>query len=260
LDAAIGIQTTDTVAKGLTTTVEIDGEQIWFTGISKGAGMIMPNMATMLAFSATNANISPEDLQLALSSAVEESFNSITVDGDTSTNDACTLVATGRAKQRLAPGGTGWDRFQDALSEHMLALAHAIVRDGEGATKFVEVCVKEAATLSDAKEVAYTVAHSPLVKTALFSSDPNWGRILAAVGRAKISHIDTDTINISLNEVEIVRSGAVSPSYTEAQGQRVMNEQEIVITIELGSGSAQKSIWTTDLSHDYVSINADYRS
>jgi len=260
LDAATGIHTTDTVAKGLTTAVDIAGETIYFTGISKGAGMIMPNMATMLAFSATNANISAQDLQTALNTAVDQSFNSITVDGDTSTNDACTLVATGQSECRISPDSDYWDEFQTALSEHMLALAHAIVRDGEGATKFVEIRVKGASKVEDAKEVAYTVAHSPLVKTALFSSDPNWGRILAAVGRARVNSINTDAINIWINDVQIVAGGAVAESYTECAGQRAMNEQEIVITIDLGAGDQQRSVWTTDLSHEYVSINADYRS
>ena len=260
LQAATGIMTTDTVPKYAGRTVNVMGSQLSIAGISKGAGMIKPNMATMLGFVATDAKISREHLDTLASRLIEPSFNRITVDGDTSTNDAAMLIATGASGVQLAPGVPGWDEFEQELSEVLLFLAQAIVRDAEGATKFVTVKVNTTATPEEARLVAYAVAESPLVKTALYASDPNWGRILAAVGRAGIDDLDTEKVSIDLNEVEIVRNGAVSPHYTEEAGQAVMDLSEITINISLGRGSNSDTVYTCDFSHDYVSINADYRS
>ena len=260
LQAATGIMTTDTVPKYAGRTVNVAGSQVTLAGISKGAGMIKPNMATMLGFVATDAKIAREHLDTLASKLIEPSFNRITVDGDTSTNDAAMIIATGASGVELAPGVLGWDEFEQELSEVLLFLAQAIVRDAEGATKFVTVKVNTTATPEEARLVAYAVAESPLVKTALYASDPNWGRILAAVGRAGIDDLDTEKVSIHLNEVEIVRNGAVSPHYTEEAGQAVMDLSEITIDISLGRGSNSDTVYTCDFSHDYVSINADYRS
>jgi len=258
LDAAAGIMTTDTVPKGVSREVEVGGQRITITGIAKGAGMIRPDMATMLAFVATDACVPREHLQALLQTAVDASFNRITVDGDTSTNDACLLVATGASG--VTPEGEDWDRFAEAVTEVCVGLAQAIVRDGEGATKFVTVEVGEGGDSAECLQVAYTVAHSPLVKTALFASDPNWGRILAAVGRAGLDSLALERIRIHLGDVCIVRDGGRAPEYTEAAGQAVMEADEILIRIALGRGEAVERIWTTDLSHEYVRINAEYRS
>jgi len=247
--AAEGIMTTDTRPKAT------------LTGISKGSGMIMPNMATMLGYVATDAEIPQPLLQQWLSRETERSFNRITVDGDTSTNDACMLVATGASGVLI--DGTDpelAELFTAALERVMLDLAQAIVRDGEGATKFVEVRVDAAASTREALDVAYTIAHSPLVKTALFASDPNWGRILACVGRAGVENLDLDALQIYLNDVCIVEQGGRAASYTEEAGQAVMDGEEILIRVVLNRGEVTERVWTTDLSHDYVSINADYRS
>ncbi|MEQ3697610.1 MAG: bifunctional glutamate N-acetyltransferase/amino-acid acetyltransferase ArgJ [Pseudomonadales bacterium] len=260
LQAATGIMTTDTVPKYAGRTVNVAGSQVTIAGISKGAGMIKPNMATMLGFVATDAKIAQEHLDTLASKLIEPSFNRITVDGDTSTNDAAMLIATGASGVELAPGVPGWAEFEQELSEVLLFLAQAIVRDAEGATKFVTVKVNTTASPEEARLVAYAVAESPLVKTALYASDPNWGRILAAVGRAGIDDLDTEKVSIHLNEVEIVRNGAVSPHYTEEAGQAVMDLSEIAIDISLGRGSNSDTVYTCDFSHDYVSINADYRS
>lgn len=261
LSAAKGIMTTDTVAKAISRTIQLDGQKVTISGIAKGSGMICPNMATMLSFITTDADIEAEFLQQCLSHVVEQSFNSITVDGDTSTNDACVLAATGKAgNEQLTDTSADAPTFVDALTEICQFLAQAIVRDAEGATKFVTVSVSQARSTAEAKNVAYTVAHSPLVKTALFASDPNWGRILAAVGRADIEQLDIDAVNIFLGDVCIVRNGGVAADYSEEKGQSVMNQEEITIEIELGGGESSATIWTSDLSHEYVRINSEYRS
>ncbi len=261
LSAAKGIMTTDTVTKAVTNTFGIDGQTIVISGIAKGSGMICPDMATMLSFIATDANIESNFLQQCLSDAVENSFNAITVDGDTSTNDACVLIATAKAgNEQLNKNSAEAKVFTDELNKVCQQLAQAIVRDGEGATKFVTVEVRQARSKHEAKNVAYTIAHSPLVKTALFASDPNWGRILAAVGRAGIEQLEISGVNIFLDDVCIVRSGGVDVNYSEELGQLVMNKQEITIRVELGRGSDSAIIWTSDLSHEYVRINAEYRT
>ena len=261
MSAAEGIMTTDTVAKGVSRQLDIDGETVTITGISKGSGMINPNMATMLGFVATDAKINPSLLDQCLATAVDQSFNSITVDGDTSTNDSCVLIATGCSMaSEITEDSDQLELFSKVLNEIMLELAQAIIRDGEGATKFVEVKVINATNVKDAKTVAYTVAHSPLVKTALFASDPNWGRILAAVGRAEINQLDIEKLSIYLDDVCIVEQGGRASSYTEVAGQQVMSQSEILITINLHAGEASASVWTSDLSYDYVKINAEYRT
>ncbi len=261
LSAAKGIMTTDTIAKAVSKVIKIDNRAITISGIAKGSGMICPNMATMLSFVTTDANIESSFLQHCLLDAVDISFNSITVDGDTSTNDACVLIATARANNtQLNKASAEAKIFIDALNDVCQHLAQAIVRDAEGATKFVTVAVSQAQSKTEAKNVAYTVAHSPLVKTALFASDPNWGRILAAVGRAGIEQLDISGVNLFLDDVCIVRSGGVDADYSEEKGQEVMDKEEITIKVELGRGSEAVSIWTSDLSHEYVRINAEYRS
>lgn len=260
LEAGRGIMTTDTLLKGVSRQVELQGKTITVTGLSKGAGMIQPNMATMLSYIATDAAISQPMLQQCLRDAVNLSFNAITVDSDTSTNDACVLMATGSANNSLIDRDSeDYQIFYQAVLEVCHYLAQAIIRDAEGATKFVCIEVNAAQTLDAARQVAYTVAHSPLVKTALFASDPNWGRILAAVGRSGVE-FDIHGINIYLGDVCIVSNGGRDPGYTEAQGQAVMKASEITIRIELNTGDISSRIWTSDLSYDYVKINAEYRS
>jgi glutamate N-acetyltransferase/amino-acid N-acetyltransferase len=256
-DVAKGILTTDLVEKTATKQFKVDGKVITISGIAKGSGMIRPDMATMLSFVFTDIKATQSELQAALTTATNQSFNRITVDGDTSTNDACTLSATGMSGVNIHDCV---DEFQQALNEVTRSLAHQIIKDGEGATKFVEVCVKGGASNDDCLEVAYTVAHSPLVKTALFASDANWGRILAAVGRANIDGLNIEDINISLNDVSIIQAGEPDQSYTEAAGSVEMAKNTIVITIEIGKGGASESVWTTDFSYDYVKINAEYRT
>ncbi len=258
-DAATGIMTTDTMPKGSSRRLTIGKETLTVTGITKGAGMIRPDMATMLAFIATDARLAAPLLQDALTAAVNMSFNRITIDGDTSTNDACMLLASGTGAA-IEPGSDGYTAFQQALNEVCLELAQAIVRDGEGATKFITVEVVGGASEADCLEVAYSIAHSPLVKTAFFASDPNWGRLLAAIGRAPVEQLDVNAVSIHLNDVRVVQRGALAPDYTEARGAAVMKESEIRIRVELGLGNASTRIWTTDLSHEYVRINAEYRS
>lgn len=262
LAAAEGIMTTDTRPKAASRQLVVDGVTVTLTGIAKGAGMIRPNMATMLAFLATDAALAPDLLDDLWKTVVEASFNRVTVDGDTSTNDAAMLVATGlagnaplerRDDPRLAP-------FQEALASLALELAQALVRDGEGATKFVEVRVEAASDESEALEVAYTIAHSPLVKTALFASDPNWGRLLAAIGRADVPALEVDRVELHINDVLIACNGGRAPGYTEAAGQAAMQSGDIVIRVGLGRGEAAASVWTSDLSYDYVRINAEYRT
>ncbi len=258
-DAASGIMTTDTRPKGASRVVEYQGQGIHISGISKGAGMICPNMATMLAYVATDAAVSQVELQKLLATAADRSFNRVTVDGDTSTNDSCMLVATG-AGVTVEPGSELWDEFAKAVNAVLLELAQAIVRDGEGATKFVTIAVEQSGSSKEALQIAYAIAHSPLVKTAIFASDPNWGRILAVVGRAGINDLDLYALQIYLDDVCIVEHGGRAASYAEEQGQRVMNQEEILIRVVLNRGDVSEQLWTTDLSHDYVSINADYRS
>jgi glutamate N-acetyltransferase/amino-acid N-acetyltransferase len=260
LNAGRGIMTTDTLMKGISKQVDIAGTPVTVTGIAKGSGMIRPDMATMLAFIATDAVIEHDLLNQCLTHAVNHSFNAITVDGDTSTNDACVLVATGQANnQSIQAADTNYVAFSEAVSAVCDFLAQAIIRDGEGATKFVTIDVCNASSESDARLVAYTIAHSPLVKTALFASDPNWGRILAAVGRAGID-LDLDTVKIYLDDVCIVSGGGRDASYTEEQGQKVMSQDEITIRVDLNLGGSRARIWTSDLSYDYVKINAEYRT
>jgi len=257
--AASAILTTDTVPKGASKQLEIDGQLVTITGIAKGAGMIRPDMATMLAFVATDATLEAGVLQDCLSQAVGKSFNRITVDGDTSTNDACVLVATGSGVA-LEPGSEGHALFSEALTDICCQLAQAIVRDGEGATRFVTVAVDHGASSDECLQVAYTIAHSPLVKTALFAGDPNWGRILAAVGRAGVADLELAQLEIFLDEVCIVREGGRASDYTEAAGQQVMDRSEITIRVDLQRGSCSETVWTCDLSYDYVKINAEYRT
>jgi len=256
-DVAKGILTTDLVEKTASKQFEVNGKTVTISGIAKGSGMIRPDMATMLSFIFTDVESTQAKLQQCLTTSVNQSFNRITVDGDTSTNDACTLSATGASGVDIHDCV---DEFQQALNEVTQSLAYQIIKDGEGATKFVEVCVKGGASSEDCLEVAYTVAHSPLVKTALFASDANWGRILAAVGRANISNLKIEDINIYLNEVSIIQAGEPDEHYTEEAGSNEMAKEEIIITIEIGKGDAQESVWTTDFSYDYVKINAEYRT
>jgi glutamate N-acetyltransferase/amino-acid N-acetyltransferase len=259
--AARGIMTTDTRPKGASRRIEIDGYMITVTGIAKGSGMIRPDMATMLAFIATDARVDADSLQSCLSTAVEKSFNRITVDGDTSTNDACVLVATGKtALPVIGKGDEPFSIFSAAVTEVCVELAQAIVRDGEGATRFVTVAVEGGRDPAECLDVAYTIAHSPLVKTALFAGDPNWGRILAAVGRAGIENLHLQDIEIYLDDVCIVRNGGRAGDYTEAAGQRVTGRPEFVIRVVLGRGRYSERVWTCDLSYEYVRINAEYRT
>jgi glutamate N-acetyltransferase/amino-acid N-acetyltransferase len=259
--AATGIMTTDTVPKGASRRIGIGGHTVTVTGIAKGSGMIRPDMATMLAFIATDAVVQAEDLQACLSRAVDASFNRITVDGDTSTNDACVLVATGAAAaDPIVPDNEHYEALCTAVTGVCVELAQAIVRDGEGATRFVTVAVEQGMSADECLQVAYTIAHSPLVKTALFAGDPNWGRILAAVGRAGISGLELQAVQIYLDEVCIVRDGGRAAEYTEAAGQRVMTRDELTIRVVLGRGASAEQVWTCDLSYDYVRINAEYRT
>ncbi|MBE9515725.1 MAG: bifunctional glutamate N-acetyltransferase/amino-acid acetyltransferase ArgJ [Proteobacteria bacterium] len=258
--AAQGIMTTDTVAKGVSKTLKLNAGTITVTGIAKGAGMIRPDMATLLVFIATDADIVTAELQKALTSAVDVSFNRITVDGDTSTNDSCLLLASGKSGVSIAPDSDDMKQFVKVLTGVTTELAQAVIRDAEGINKFITIDVINGASEKECLDVAYTVAHSPLVKTAFFASDANWGRILAAVGRAPIDKLDIEGIRILLNDVCIVENGAVATSYTEEAGQAVMSQDEITITIDLEQGGAGCRIWTSDLSHDYVRINAEYRT
>jgi glutamate N-acetyltransferase/amino-acid N-acetyltransferase len=262
IEAAHGIMTTDTLSKGGSRQVKIGAHTVTVTGIAKGAGMIRPDMATMLAFVATDAAVALPALRTCVLSAVEQSFNRITVDGDTSTNDACVLLATGAAGNPAIGrvGGEDYAALLGVVTEVFTELAQAIVRDAEGATKFITVEVKGGRSESDCLAVAYTIAHSPLVKTAFFASDPNWGRILAAIGRAPIAQLDVARVAIHLNELCVVRNGAPDVDYTETKGLSVMRLPEIRIGVDLGAGAASARVWTSDLSHDYVRINAEYRS
>ena len=260
-EAAQGIMTTDTRPKLASRRIEVDGTPVTVTGMAKGSGMIKPNMATMLGFVCTDAAIAPALLSDWSSKLSDQSFNRISVDGDTSTNDACMLAATGGSGFRVQDNGeAGANLLFGALREVYQELAHAIVRDGEGATKFVQVQVCGAASDADARQVAETVAHSPLVKTALFASDPNWGRILAAVGRAPVSELDVDRVAIWLGDVQIVEAGGRAAAYREQDGASVMAAADIDIRIDLGLGGGEACLWTCDFSYDYVRINAEYRT
>ena len=259
--AAAAIMTTDTVPKLVSRTVELSQGSVTVTGIAKGAGMICPDMATMLAYVATDAAVPQSVLQQMLVDAVEPSFNAITVDGDTSTNDACVLLASGASGHPVdSPDSPDGRRLTQGIGSVCAELAEMIVRDGEGATKLVRIRVESAADAEEARRVAYTVAHSPLVKTALFASDPNWGRILAAVGRASVSELAIDRVRIWLGDVCIVSGGGRDPGYTEQAGQAVMAAEEIEIRIDLDRGQSSVQVLSCDLSFDYVKINAEYRT
>ena len=261
LDAAQAIMTTDTIAKGVSQQIEIAGQTVTLTGIAKGSGMIKPDMATLLAYVATDADIPSALLQTLLQQATDDSFNAITVDGDTSTNDSLVLMATGQSGVTIDQNNhAAIALFQQALNAMMQQLAHTIIRDGEGATKFITIHVTQAKQREEAREVAYTVAHSPLVKTALFASDPNWGRILAAVGRSKIEQLDVNRVSLWLGATQLLENGMPASAYTEEQGQIEMNKHDISITIQLGRGDAETKVWTNDLSYEYIKINAEYRS
>lgn len=259
-NAAHGIMTTDTVPKGCSRRITLAGGEITLTGIAKGSGMIRPDMATMLCYIATDAVVAQDALQLVLDGAVHRSFNRITVDGDTSTNDACLLVATGASGATLAAGTADFAAFAAAVTEVCELLAQAIVRDGEGATKLITIEVINGRDEEECAQVAFTIAHSPLVKTAFFASDPNWGRILAAVGRAGVAELDLDAVTIHLGDVCIVRDGGRAVDYTEERGAAVMAAAEITIRVDLRRGDAATRVWTCDFSYDYVRINAEYRS
>ena len=261
-EAAAGIMTTDTLPKAASRQVQIGGRTVTVTGISKGAGMIKPNMATMLGFVATDAVVAPALLQPLLTDMADLSFNRITIDGDTSTNDSFMLMATcaaGHAEITTLASPEG-QSLREAVLAVAVQLAQAIVRDGEGATKFITVQVQGGRSEAECRQVAYAIAHSPLVKTAFFASDPNLGRILAAVGYAGIADLDQALIEMHLDDVHVVTRGGRHPAYREEDGQRVMKQSEITVRVHLGRGAAETTVWTCDLSHDYVSINADYRS
>jgi glutamate N-acetyltransferase / amino-acid N-acetyltransferase len=262
MEAALGIMTTDTQPKAASRQLTLGGRQVTVTGISKGAGMIRPNMATMLGFVATDAVIDPALLQPLLRTVADQSFNRITIDGDTSTNDCFMLVATQKAGHApiQALDSEDGQRLAAAVLAVAQQLAQAIVRDGEGATKFITVQVHGGRSEAECKLVAYAIAHSPLVKTAFFASDPNLGRILAAVGYAGIGDLDQTLIDLHLDDVHVVQSGGRNPSYREEDGQRVMKQSEITVRVHLHRGDSEATVWTCDLSHDYVTINADYRS
>jgi glutamate N-acetyltransferase / amino-acid N-acetyltransferase len=262
VDAAEAIMTTDTVPKAASRAVEIGGRTVSVTGISKGAGMIRPDMATMLGFVATDAAIDPALLQQLVRETADASFNCITIDGDTSTNDSFVVVAThraGNAPIKSLESGDG-QALRDAVVDVARRLAQAIVRDGEGATKFITIEVVGGASVAECRRVAYAIGHSPLVKTAFFASDPNLGRILAAVGYAGIADLDRSRIDLFLDDVHVVEGGGRKPSYREEDGQRVMRQSEITVRVDLHRGAAAATIWTCDFSFDYVKINADYRS
>ena len=260
--AARAMMTTDTVPKAVSRGFEAAGRSLTVTGMVKGAGMIRPDMATMLAFVATDAEVSQAILDRCLARAVSCSFNRITVDGDTSTNDACVLMATGAANAPAIedPGGDAARGLEGAVAEVCTWLAQAIVRDAEGATKFITIAVREGRDERECLRLAYEIAHSPLVMTAMYASDANWGRILAVVGRAGLEDLDIGAVRIHLGDVCIVADGGRAPDYTEARGQDVMAADEISVTVVLGRGGAEATVWTSDLSHEYVTINAEYRT
>jgi glutamate N-acetyltransferase/amino-acid N-acetyltransferase len=259
---AEGIMTTDTRPKLSSRQIRINGKTVTITGMAKGSGMIKPDMATMLAYVATDARVSKPVLNKLLKEMVNISFNRITVDGDTSTNDACLLMASGKADQPLIRSAQQreYGRLKKALTEVFTELAQAIIRDAEGATKFITLEVSGGKTEKECLQVAYAVAESPLVKTAFFASDPNWGRIVAAIGRSGVRGLDVNKVKLYLGDLLLAEKGGRAASYSEQAGQRVMNQSEIQIRIHLGRGSARQVVWTSDLSHEYIRINAEYRS
>jgi glutamate N-acetyltransferase / amino-acid N-acetyltransferase len=260
--AAQGIMTTDTLPKAFSRQVQIGGKTVTITGISKGAGMIRPNMATMLGFLATDASIPQAAMQQLAKELADQSFNRVTIDGDTSTNDSFVVIATNKVAttQDFVPGSEAFSQLKAAMLQVAQQLAQAIVRDGEGATKFITVKVTGGKVQSECTQVAYAIAHSPLVKTAFFASDPNLGRILAAVGYAGITDLDQTKIALYLDDVHVVQNGGRRLEYQEEDGARVMKQAEITVHVDLGRGAAQDTVWTCDFSYDYVKINADYRS
>ena len=260
-NAAEAIMTTDTQPKAASRTLTIAGKQVVMTGISKGAGMIKPNMATMLGFLAFDAKLPQALLNQLVKDAADQSFNCITIDGDTSTNDSFMLIATGAgALEITSADSTEYRELAAAVTALSQHLAHQIIRDGEGATKFIEVTVEDGSSVEECRKIAYSIAHSPLVKTAFFASDPNLGRILAAIGYAGVDDLDVSKLNLYLDDVWVAKNGGRHPEYQEEDGQRVMKKSEIVVRVKLGRGAAKASVWTCDLSHEYVTINADYRS
>ncbi|MDN4060565.1 bifunctional glutamate N-acetyltransferase/amino-acid acetyltransferase ArgJ [Massilia sp. YIM B02769] len=260
-NAAEAIMTTDTQPKAASRTVSIGGHEVTMTGISKGAGMIKPNMATMLGYLAFDAKVAQPVLDELVKYAADRSFNSITIDGDTSTNDSFILVATGAGGLEVnAASGPEYEALRDAVTDISRNLAQQIIRDGEGATKFITITVEEGRDLEECRKIAYAIAHSPLVKTAFFASDPNLGRILAAVGYAGVDDLDVTKLDLYLDDVWVAKAGGRNPDYQEADGQRVMKQAEITVRVKIARGDATATVWTCDLSHDYVSINADYRS
>jgi glutamate N-acetyltransferase / amino-acid N-acetyltransferase len=260
-NAAESIMTTDTQPKAASRTVDICGHSVTMTGISKGAGMIKPNMATMLGYLAIDAKVSQDVLNDLVKHAADHSFNCITIDGDTSTNDSFMLIAAGTGSLAIAnAAGTEYEELKTAVTDIARNLAQQIIRDGEGATKFITVTVEEGDTVEECRKVAYSIAHSPLVKTAFFASDPNLGRILCAIGYAGVDDLDVTKLDLYLDDVLVAKSGGRNPEYQEADGQRVMRQSEITVRVKLGRGANVATVWTCDLSHDYVTINADYRS
>lgn len=261
LDAAEAIMTTDTIPKAASTSGVIDDSKILVTGISKGSGMINPNMATMLAFIGTNANISAEMLQELIKEVTEKTFNKISVDGETSTNDSFIIVATNKADHKqITSKNKHYEILKDLLMDNAMELSQAIIRDGEGATKFIEIVVEQGENEKDCDEIAKVIANSALVKTAFFASDPNLGRILAALGNAQIEGLDPSLINIFLNDLLFAKNGSIAADYTELKGSEEMNKNEICLKIQMGRGLATSTMWTTDLSYDYVKINSEYRT
>jgi glutamate N-acetyltransferase/amino-acid N-acetyltransferase len=260
-NAAESIMTTDTQPKAASRTVTIGGHSITLTGISKGAGMIMPNMATMLGFLATDAAVAQPVLDHLVKEAADQSFNCITIDGDTSTNDSFIVMAAGTAKLEVNDiDSPEYAALSKAVIELSQELAQMIVRDGEGATKFITVTVEQGDSVEECRKIAYEIGHSPLVKTAFFASDPNLGRLLMAIGKAGVMDLDVSKVNLYLDDVLVVKNGGRNPAYKEEDGQRVMKKSEIAVRVKLARGEASATIWTCDLSHEYVSINADYRS
>ena len=261
LHAAEAIMTTDTIPKAVSTSGVINDSKIYVTGISKGSGMINPNMATMLAFIGTNANINAEMLQELIKEVTEKTFNKISVDGETSTNDSFIIAATNKVDHKqITSKNKHYEVLKDLVMDNAMQLAQAIIRDGEGATKFVEILVEQGKNEKDCDEVAKVIANSSLVKTAFFASDPNLGRILAALGNAQIEDLDSSLINIFLNDLLFAKNGSIAKDYTELRGAEEMNKNEICLKIQMGRGLASSTMWTTDLSYDYVKINSEYRT
>ena len=261
MQAANAIMTTDTIAKGCSQQLKFGDKNVTITGIAKGSGMIRPDMATMLAYIGTDLQIEKEDLQRLVTQATNKSFNCITVDGDTSTNDACALIATGQSGVLYNQlSNSDKNQFITKLEEIFVTLAQSIIRDGEGATKFITIKVEQANDFNMARDIAFSIAQSPLVKTAAFASDPNWGRILAAAGRGSKQTLDLTKFSLYINNLSVVEGGEIAASYQESLGQKEMNNEELNLTIQLGQGESEITVWTTDLSYEYVKINAEYRS